>query len=103
MVAQRPKNGLMDPFALTSEDGYFWLKGNLHCHTTNSDGRVLPQERLDGYVDQGYGFLCLSDHYEITRVDTVRAPDDSSSSRAPNCIRKIRSAARATTAFTSSP
>ena len=76
MVAQRPKNGLIDPFALSSEDGYFWLRGNLHCHTTNSDGRVSPQERLDGYVDQGYGFLCLSDHYEITRVDTVRAPDD---------------------------
>lgn len=65
---------LVDPFALADADGYAWVKGNLHTHTTNSDGRVAPQERLDGYVAEGYGFLCLSDHYKITPVDSVRAP-----------------------------
>ena len=69
-------NSLSDPFALGDDDGYTWLKGNLHCHTTNSDGKPPPQERLDGYVGQGYDFLCLSDHNDITRVDTVSAPDD---------------------------
>ena len=76
MTATTTGNPLADPFALKSEDGYYWLRGNLHCHSTNSDGQVSPQERLDGYVNQGYGILCLSDHYTITRVDTVRAPDD---------------------------
>ena len=67
---------LIDPFSLKDEDGYFWVKGNLHSHTTNSDGQPSPQQRLDGYVNQGYDFLCLSDHYKITRVDTVVAPED---------------------------
>jgi len=67
---------LVDPFTLKDEDGYFWVKGNLHSHTTNSDGKPSPQERLDGYVNQGYDFLCLSDHYTITRIDTVTAPED---------------------------
>ena len=68
-------NGLTSPFDIDDPD-YFWLKGNLHSHTTNSDGRPPPQERVDGYVNQGYDFLCLSDHYDITRIDSVSAPDD---------------------------
>ena len=67
---------LANPFALKDGDGYEWVRGNLHTHTTNSDGRAEPQERLDGYVGQGYDFLCLSDHYDITRVDSVSCPDD---------------------------
>ena len=69
-------NGLISPFDLRDEDGYFWVKGNLHSHTTNSDGAPPPQERLDGYVNQGYDFLCLSDHYKITFTNTVEAPDE---------------------------
>jgi len=69
-----PASPRTSPFDLKSEDGYFWLKGNLHSHTTNSDGRCSPQERVDDYAGRGYGFLCLSDHYRITRVDSVRAP-----------------------------
>ena len=67
---------LTNPFSLSTDDGYTWLKGNLHSHTTNSDGKAAPQERLDGYVGQGYDFLCLSDHHKITFVDTVQAPSD---------------------------
>ena len=65
----------VDPFQLKDEDGYFWLKGNLHTHTTNSDGKVAPQVRVDGYVEQGYDYLCLSDHDRITFVDSVTAPE----------------------------
>lgn len=71
-----PKSELVSPFDLKSEDGYVWLKGNLHSHTTRSDGRVSPQERLDGYVSRGYDYLCLSDHYRITRRESVTCPDD---------------------------
>ena len=71
-----PQNPLTSPFDLPDGDGYAWLKGNLHTHTTNSDGREEPQQRLDGYAEQGYDFLCLTDHHAITRIDTVRAPAD---------------------------
>ena len=76
MATKSPANELRSPFDLRANEGYVWLKGNLHSHTTNSDGRPTPQERLDGYVAQGYDFLCLSDHYTITRIETVKAPDE---------------------------
>jgi len=70
-----PQGTLASPFGLDPQDGYTWLKGNVHTHTTNSDGRETPEQRLDGYVNQGYGFLCLSDHGTITRTDGLQAPD----------------------------
>ncbi len=75
MSSDIPKQNLTSPFDL-NDDGYVWLKGNLHSHTTNSDGKPEPQERVDGYVNQGYDFLCVSDHYKITRTDTLTAPDN---------------------------
>ena len=40
--------------------GFF--KGNLHSHTTNSDGRLTPEESARYYRDNGYDFLALTDH-----------------------------------------
>ena len=37
-------------------------KGNLHCHTTLSDGSMTPQEIADAYREHGYDFVALSDH-----------------------------------------
>lgn len=39
-----------------------WLRGNLHAHTTLSDGERTPQAVIDDYAARGYGFLMLSDH-----------------------------------------
>ncbi len=39
-----------------------WLKGNLHTHTTSSDGPRPHQEMIDDYASRGYGFLAISDH-----------------------------------------
>lgn len=39
-----------------------WYKGNLHSHTTNSDGNFTPEEAVKEFKKQGYSFLCLSDH-----------------------------------------
>jgi hypothetical protein len=39
-----------------------WLRGNLHCHSTRSDGTRPPQEVIDDYARRGYDFLMLSDH-----------------------------------------
>ncbi|NUP98226.1 MAG: CehA/McbA family metallohydrolase [Armatimonadetes bacterium] len=43
-----------------------WLRGNLHTHTTNSDGTLTPSEALELYASHGYDFLCLSDHDVFT-------------------------------------
>ena len=39
-----------------------WYKGNLHCHTTMSDGSRSPEETARLYKDKGYSFLSISDH-----------------------------------------
>ena len=39
-----------------------WYKGNLHCHTVNSDGCLTPTEVVKIYREQGYHFLTISDH-----------------------------------------
>lgn len=39
-----------------------WYKGNLHCHTTESDGCLTPAEVVQLYKENGYHFLCISDH-----------------------------------------
>jgi hypothetical protein len=45
-----------------------WLKGNLHTHTSQSDGDSTPQEVAAWYRDHGYGFLVITDHDKITRI-----------------------------------
>lgn len=47
-----------------------WLRGNLHAHTTNSDGARAPQEAVLAYAKLGYDFLMLSDHDFITQPGT---------------------------------
>jgi hypothetical protein len=43
-----------------------FLRGNLHTHTTNSDGQLSPQQTVDTYAKRGYDFLALTDHGTIT-------------------------------------
>ena len=42
--------------------GQFY-RGNLHTHSTLSDGALEPGEVCRRYAAEGYDFLCLSDHY----------------------------------------
>ncbi|MDO4585043.1 MAG: hypothetical protein Q4D62_13175 [Planctomycetia bacterium] len=39
-----------------------WYRGNLHCHSHWSDGNALPEYVVQFYKENGYHFLCLSDH-----------------------------------------
>lgn len=39
-----------------------WYKGNLHCHTTNSDGKLSPEETVERYKNKGWSFLAITDH-----------------------------------------
>lgn len=43
-----------------------WRRGNLHTHTTNSDGKRTPQGIVDRYGELGYDFLCITDHDFLT-------------------------------------
>lgn len=59
IMAVTIKNPYMDSGAA------FWMAGNLHTHTTRSDGHHSPQETIDEYAAFGrYDFLALSDHNE---------------------------------------
>ena len=39
-----------------------FLKGNLHAHTTFSDGVRSPQALIAEYESRGYDFLAITDH-----------------------------------------
>jgi len=39
-----------------------WYKGNLHCHSTASDGDLTYNELKAAYLERGYSFIGFSDH-----------------------------------------
>jgi hypothetical protein len=43
-----------------------WFKGNIHTHTTESDGDAEPEKVVSWYRRHGYDFLVLSDHNRLT-------------------------------------
>ena len=51
---------------LMFDPGKPFFKGNLHTHTTNSDGKCTPEEALDAYQAHGYDFIALTDHWKRT-------------------------------------
>src|SRR5262245_26641781 len=57
-----------------SKPGRFW-RGNLHTHSTRSDGHRSPEEVCRFYEAAGYDFLALTDHflegYDWPLTDTV--------------------------------
>jgi hypothetical protein len=50
-----------------------WLRGNVHGHTTESDGLRTPQELVDAYAALGYDFIAISDHDRITPLTGLDA------------------------------
>ena len=46
-----------------------WYKGNIHTHTTESDGDETPEKIVRWYRRHGYDFLVLSDHNHLTLLD----------------------------------
>lgn len=62
------------PFA---QPGRFY-RGNLHGHSTNSDGRWTPAEHIRQYRLNGYDFVALTDHcnehhgYDISDTSAFR-------------------------------
>ena len=52
------------------------FKGNLHSHTTNSDGHWTPEESVAAFRAHGYQFLCLSEHDLYTDYSDTFDTDD---------------------------
>ena len=43
-----------------------FYRGNLHCHTTNSDGAWAPKAVIEAYRAMGYDFLAVTDHRHVS-------------------------------------
>lgn len=53
-------------FAHVFEVSHF-LRGNIHTHTTVSDGGSSPEQTITWYRTHGYQFLALTDHNALSR------------------------------------
>ncbi len=47
-----------------------WLLAELHCHSTNSDGKLTPEEIVAIYEEKGYDILAITDHDVLTKVSS---------------------------------
>ncbi|MGO4870407.1 MAG: CehA/McbA family metallohydrolase [Roseiarcus sp.] len=52
----------MPSIAPFSTPGRFW-RGNLHTHSTLSDGALTPEAVIEAYKGAGYDFVQLSEHF----------------------------------------
>lgn len=50
------------------------LKGDLHCHSTASDGNLTTAELMQDAAKMGLDFLCVSDHNAFSQNDEMAAP-----------------------------
>jgi hypothetical protein len=53
---------------ITDPNGKHWFKGNLHTHTTRSDGQKTPEAVAALYAAHGYDFLALTDHWVVSET-----------------------------------
>lgn len=60
---------LPNPFAAEGQ----WFRGNLHAHTTNSDGAMPPEKLVAHYDYAGWDFLALTDHWRVSEVANLAA------------------------------
>lgn len=51
-----------NPFCLSDQPGRFF-KGNIHSHSTRSDGLLSPERVVAAYRDRGYDFVAITDHF----------------------------------------
>jgi len=56
------KEGIHVQISPFSQPGNFY-KGNIHLHSTRSDGTMTPAEVIEAYRSRGYDFVSLTDHF----------------------------------------
>jgi len=61
------KRRFANPFELKGK----WYKANLHAHTTTSDGRASPPDRVEQYRRGGYDVLALTDHNVLNDISSL--------------------------------
>lgn len=44
------------------------INGDIHMHTTASDGAHQLREMIEANIEKGYGFMCITDHSQSLRV-----------------------------------
>ena len=61
---------------LTEPAGPRWFRGDLHTHTTHSDGTITVEDRVRGAVERGMDFLAITDHNTVSHHREIgRWPD----------------------------
>ena len=60
-----------NPFAGSGQ----WYRGNVHSHTTNSDGVFSVAELAACYAHHSYHFLFVTDHNVVADVSESRSPE----------------------------
>ncbi len=53
-----------------------WYKGNIHTHTTESDGDSSPEHVAEWYNAHEYDFLALTDHDHLTVIEDAASNRD---------------------------
>ena len=52
------------------------LKGQLHIHTTYSDGKLTPQQAADVYASMGFDFIVFTDHDHLLKSNYREAIEE---------------------------
>jgi len=52
------------------------IRGDLHCHTTWSDGRASVEEMARAAIDRGYDYIAICDHTPAVGAVQGLTPDD---------------------------
>lgn len=58
------------------DSNYKWYRGNLHAHTTHSDGHKSPEDIVAIYKQGGYDFMALTDHDFFTDYHSQLGSED---------------------------
>ena len=70
-LRESPFRGEPPPLVETSA-----IRGDLHCHTTWSDGRVSVEEMARAAIERGYEYLAICDHTPAVGAVKGLKPDD---------------------------
>ena len=90
-ASSRPPPRARCPELVTLED----LRGDLHSHTTLSDGHQDVEAMVEGARARGYEYLAITDHSAIARLRQPRR-------RRTRCARRSSACARSTPSSTTS-
>ncbi|MCK6587033.1 MAG: CehA/McbA family metallohydrolase [Polyangiaceae bacterium] len=67
-----PKTSAGEAFFAERLDVSTFQRGNIHTHSTESDGDRPPEEVYSWYRDHGYAFVALTDHNKRIDPDSYR-------------------------------